>query len=74
MEAAVEEALAAQEMLDEAEMRVEPPKLLPAPGGAWMNENPGGDGEDEGMGSGPPGAQKKKPKREVAEMASALLG
>ena len=67
LEAAVEEALAAQEMLEEAEMLgVEPPKLLPAPGGAWMNEEPGGPGEDEGMGSGPPGAQKKKPKREVA--------
>lgn len=56
LEAAIEEALAAQELLEEEEQ-----KLLPSPDRmAWMNEDPGGPGKDEGMGSGPPGSQKKK--------------
>jgi phage-related protein (TIGR01555 family) len=66
LEAAIEEALAAQEMLAEEE---EQKLLMPPARGAWMSEQPGGEGEDEGMESGPPAgpfAPKKKPKAEVA--------
>lgn len=57
LEAAVEESLAAQEDLEG-----EAQKLLAPPGrGEWVNENPGGNGEPEGMGSGPPDPKKKKP-------------